>query len=580
MRDSETENRFQKLISFTQNLDFEKIIIVTFFIFNCFFILSHLTTDFSAINPNDGAKYIESGRQLLIWGLRELSWGPLVAFVYAPIYLLFGNSLNWFMLSAWIGNIILFGLMWFSFLSLARAFKAHLSIPIVLALMFSSKIFITTLLNPSDALFVAMSCFALTKLIQYHKTGEVKKIVWASVFVGFGVLSRVETIILLLPLVISSIAYCRNKKLLVKSIVASILPALLILMSFIAISFIRFGHANLGLGEKSFDSFTHPVNMVLIEGSKNHQAYLSGEPIFGTFQQHQGSVIRAIFINPIAFLERIIINLSTLPKLFMVYFGSDQSLLLFLFSLYGIYAMIRNKDKLLWLLLVWPLHAFVSLIFFPVHIFPQTGYLFLVLTAFGITRFFSENNSLKEQLILFCSIGFLLIISFIFQFKLLFATSLLITIVLLINIMIMLNKERLIRYQNLPAIVLLIGVILFGNDYVFPNRRLGTTEDELAVHFMLQNIPEHANLISFFPKPAVASKLNPQPYPTNIDQVDEFVALLYQKETYAIYVDEQTPFETDLMNRTLDEEPDIFNLVYNSESGNIRIYLISNREYK
>ena len=145
--------------------------------------------------------------------------------------------------------------------------------------------------------------------------------------------------------------------------------------------------------------------------------------------------------------------------------------------------------------------------------------------------------------------------------------------------MILLNEKRLLSYQNLPAIILLIGIILFGNDYVFPNRRLGKTEDELAVHFMLENFPEQSNVISFFPKPAIAAKLNPQSYPTNIEHVEEFVVQLYQNETFAIYADENTPFESDMINRMLDEESDVLNLLFISESEKIKIYKINPREY-
>lgn len=555
---------------------YEGLIVVLTFILNCFFVLSYLTPEFSIINPNDGAKYIESGRQLLIWGLRDLSWGPLVAFVYAPIYLFVGNSFNWFMLSAWIGNIILFGLMWFSCLLLVNEFKNYVSRHVLLAVLFLSGVFITTLGNQADALFVAMSCFALTKLLQYYRTGEIAKIIWASIFLGLGVLSRVESILLLIPLIVFSIIFRDNKNNILKLLISCVLPVLLILSVFVIASYMKVGNANLGLGSKSFDSLTHTMNMVFVKGSKNQSAYLRGEPIFGDIEQHQNSVLRAIFINPVAIIERIIVNISNFPKMFKDYFGSDQSLYVFFFSVYGIYSMIKNKDKRAWLLFIWPLHSLVSLVFLPIHIFPQTCYLFVLLSGFGITRFLSKDTPLKEKFILLCFNGIILVFSTIFQLKLAFATNLLLVAVLLIEIFVSLNEKRLLAYQYLPAILLLIGGVLFGNSYVFPNSRLGKTDDEKAVHFMMKNFPKQANVISYFPKPVIAAKLNSRGFPDNVENTEEFVSQLCQNDVYAIYVDESLPFDSDLIDKTVQEKPDALDLVFISDSEKIKIFEINN----
>jgi len=105
---------------------FEPLILIALFMLNAFLILSRITPSIYQINPYDGAKYIESGHQLLIWGVRDLSWAPLVALIYAPLDLLFGQSPNWFLLEAWAGNIILFGLLWFGLVHLARNLKEYI----------------------------------------------------------------------------------------------------------------------------------------------------------------------------------------------------------------------------------------------------------------------------------------------------------------------------------------------------------------------------------------------------------------------------------------------------------------------
>jgi hypothetical protein len=355
-----------------------------------------------------------------------------------------------------------------------------------------------------------------------------------------------------------------------------VLPVLLILLLFVVISYIKIGNANLGLGNKSIDSLTHPMNMVFVKGSKNQSAYLRGEPIFGDIDQHHNSVFRAILINPIAIVERVIVNLLNFPTMFKDYFGVNQSLYIFFFSVYGIHSLIKNKDKRAWILFVWPLHSLVSLIFLPIHIFPQTFYLFVLLSGFGITRLLSKNTPIKEKFILLCFNGIILVFSVIFQLKLVFATNILLVTVLLIDIIVSLNKNKLLVYQYLPAILLLLGGVLFGNKYVFPNSRLGKTDDEKAVHFMMKNFPKQANVISFFPKPAIAAKLNSRGFPDNIENIEEFVSHLCQNDVYAIYVDESAPVYSDLIEKTSQEKPEVLDLVYIADTERIKIFEVNN----
>ncbi|MBG0771163.1 MAG: glycosyltransferase family 39 protein, partial [Anaerolineaceae bacterium] len=182
------------------NIKTEMILLIAFFLLNTFFILSRITPGFYEINPYDSAKYIESGYQLLTWGVRDLSWGPLVSLIYAPLDLIVGQSPNWFLLEAWGGNIILFGLLWFGLAHLARNLKSHISLPVMIGLLFSMVVFFPILENQSDALFLFFSMMAVAKLNSFRQDGQLKHLALTSLMVGLGVLCRVETILLITPL--------------------------------------------------------------------------------------------------------------------------------------------------------------------------------------------------------------------------------------------------------------------------------------------------------------------------------------------------------------------------------------------
>ncbi|HLA82201.1 MAG TPA: hypothetical protein VJP78_11395, partial [Thermoleophilia bacterium] len=264
---------------------------------NLLLVSPSLMPAFSEINPDDEAKYIESGWLLLADGPRDLAWGPLVAVIYAPVHMLVGNSLDWFMLEAWAGRIELFVLLWLSMLFLALQFKDYAPPLVMAGILFVTTAFFPILENQSDALFVSLSALGLAKFITYYRHRRLKDVGVASVCVGLGILSRVESVVLIGTLVILATVYRRHS---VTRVVASaLLPALGILVLFLGASLLTHGNLNLGLGNKSYDSFE--MNQPLPYGGDSEAARQETRRLFGTQEENNGSVLRAILRNPLAF---------------------------------------------------------------------------------------------------------------------------------------------------------------------------------------------------------------------------------------------------------------------------------------
>ncbi len=551
----------------------ESIIISVILLFNLLIVLSKLTQDFLEINPYDGVKYIESGRMLFNWGLRDLSWGPLVAFIYAPIYLIIGQSPNWFMLSTWFGNVVLFLLMWISFYYLACQLPEKISKPVFIGILFTSMIYFRVMQNQSDALFVSLSSLALANLISYRNNNKTISLLLASTFVGLGVFARVETIILVAPLILFTILFSLDKHSIFKSLLIAFLPILFLLSVFIILNLIIKGHPNLGIGGKSYFSFTHPLVQNFIPGSKNHEAFIRGEAIFGTFEENQGSVIRAIMRNPVAVLERIYANVLEIPVMISNYFGNLHRRLLIFFSLIGVYVLAKGKDKkILLLLLLWPSHVIITLIFESFHFIPQSSYFFLILSGIGITYLLSNQSSQKDKIFLFLFSIILLIISLIGQHKPEFALSILLLLVSTTNILTDEKINSTIKINALPGVVLLAGLILFENSFVFPTPQVGKTEDEIAIHFMIKNFPEQSNVVAYFPRSPVAAKMNHIPFPYNINNKEELLLFLSDRQISMIYIDDKTPIYSSLLENIIIDDTNMFDLIHISESEEIRIY--------
>jgi hypothetical protein len=94
--------------TFKQKIPLHSLLLALFLILTVVLISPDLLPVMPEINQHDETKYIASGWELINGDVRELARGPLLAFIYGPIYLIVGQSADWFMLSAGIGRMVLY----------------------------------------------------------------------------------------------------------------------------------------------------------------------------------------------------------------------------------------------------------------------------------------------------------------------------------------------------------------------------------------------------------------------------------------------------------------------------------------
>ncbi|MFW5713889.1 MAG: hypothetical protein ACOCYU_04385, partial [Brevefilum sp.] len=227
---------------------------------------------------------------------------------------------------------------------------------------------------------------------------------------------------------------------------------------------------------------------------------------------------------------------------------------------------------LIFLLLVWPSHAMVTLIFESFHFIPQTSYLFLIMSGIGITYIFSEQSEYREKIILFMIILASIVIALLGQYKALFAFGALLSVVFLSSLLIDGNRSTVARLQVLPITILLAGALLFGNGFTFPAKRLGQSESERAVHMLQRNFPKDSNLMAYFPRPAVAAKMNHISFPNQITTLNEFIDYLIANKIVAVYVNDAFNYPSELFRGDDFKSTNCLDVLYKSESGDIRIY--------
>ena len=549
-------------------------LLVGLFLLNAFLVLSRLTPDIYHINPDDGAKYIESGHQLLTWGVRDLSWGPLVAFIYAPLDLIVGQSPNWFLLEAWGGNLILYALLWFGLVTLAHNLRKQISLPVMIGLLFGLTVFFPILENQSDALFLFFSMLALANLNTFREKGRLRSLGWAALMVGLGALCRVETILLVVPLLVFALVFNHHRQKIWRVLAAVFLPIAGVMVLYAILSLLTLGTVDWGIGNKSFESFA--MNQAFLPGSKLEQAYQAGEPIYGTVAEHQNSIFRILLNRPLVIAERALANLLKMPDSFAEFFGPIQGILVFVFSMVGIGSLIRKKEgALLALLLIWPLHALVSLIFFPRHVVAQSSFVFIILAAIGITDLVFRAYPKKWLVMMLALAGGVLAVSGLTQAKALFAASLALLVILLLKLAIESEKVKALDTPYL-LFALLIGVFLaLGPGFTFPARPLGQTDVEKAIHYLQAEYPPSSNVLAPNAIVPLAARMTAVGIPASVDTAEDFITYLVSKDVDVVYLDAHNPYWSAPVDQLVEGASDGLEQIYTSPDGTVSLYAVS-----
>jgi hypothetical protein len=553
------------------------IIFLFVFIINLLLVSPELMPQFSAINPDDEAKYVDSGWRLLQGDVRDLAWGPIVALIYAPTHLIVGGSPDWFMIELWVGRFILFTFLWWSTLFLALQFKDHLSPFVMLGVLFVSTPFLVIVINQSDAVFVALSTLALANLIRFYQLGKMKYLGFSSFFIGMGVLARVEAIVLLFTLIILSIIVSVGKFKRYKILLAAILPALAIIGIYFISSLILTGKINLDIANKSYDSFE--MNQVVLTGGDVELVRQETRRLFGTEEENQGSVIRAIFRNPSAFALRILDNAKTIPISYLEYFGKKLGPILLLFSAWGVYFLIRKRAWILLLIIfLWPLHALISLTFLALHIVPQVSYLPLLLATIGMSGIFNVDVRPIEKTA-FLLINLLLLIFCLLTNKPAFMVSfLLLLFVFLLHWLINIGINFKQAGVQFSIFLLLVAGLILRAPFQFPNYpALGLSPSERAVHFLEMAFPSQTAVLVPSPLPAIASRMSyitMQAFPTSIYSLEDLWSFLKQEDVRAVYLDRNWRYRNDFYDLMEQGFEPYFTLLYDLGESSIRIFLV------
>jgi hypothetical protein len=517
------------------------IIILTVLVLNLILVSPNLMPAISQIGPYDEAKYIESGRLLTRLEIRNLSWGPLVAVVYAPLHLILGNHLDWFLLEAWAGRFVLFVLLWLCTLYLARQFEEQVNPYVIVGTLFISTIFLVVVRNQSDALFTSLSALALAKLLSFHRARKIRDVLTGSALVGLSILTRVESI-LLVAIFLGIILFTGHRHHRIwKLVLASLLPAILLLTAYLLTVWISTGEFSLGIAGKSYDSFEMNQPIPGSAGSVEAQR-LEARRLYGTSEENNGSVLLAILKNPSAFGSRIIHNLKNVPTTYLEYFGKRMGPILVFFACWGLCSVIRKKQlSQMLIMILWSSQALVALGFLMRHIIPQTSYFPLILGSIGISYIFGSDVSKREAVIAILFAIALTIYGWLDAKLAFMMVGLMTTFVLILSQLISTQNSKVGISTAVSLLLLLCAGLILRGSFDFPNySKLGSSPEENAIHYLENELMADSVILVPNPRPAIASKMRSillSEIPSDIITTNDFKEWLEMENISAIYLD-------------------------------------------
>lgn len=512
---------------------------------NLILIAPSLFPNLSDIGPWDEMAYVVSGRLLADKGeWPVIANNPLTSAFYALTYLPYRASPFWLVHSRTLGKILSFVLLWLSVYLIARQLEEVAHPAIALGLFLTAPFVLEFLIFPSDPLFAALAGLALWQLLAFYRSRQLRHVWWGSLFLALSALARNDGLLLFPIFTLWGILLGWRSRRVLAAALASILPFVWIVGGYMLVYGLRTGNYGLGTLERTYDNFEAGQEIVLANREGMNPvaaAKLEAQRAFGTAEENNYSVFRAIRRNPGMYLKRLKLLLRSLPENVLRAYGIRFAPVLFLLCLRGGWELVRRRHSMLLLLfLSWPLHlasGFVITLFRPGHLlFPF--YVVLVLAAIGLQAVVA-NLGTRERFAWF-SLLILITGAAILTDKLAIAYACGLFLAGLVAVHLATWPHAPVRYENALLVTLCVGLILHG-PYPSPKIRvLGKEPKEQALLAMTEALPQDALVAagSLFPTAAKMRLANLASTDIPLDLPSEqFLSWLRNQGIQAIYVD-------------------------------------------
>ncbi len=561
-------------------------LLLLIFVTHLILISADLLPALRDINLWDEAVFINTGKLLAEGQLTPFYRNPLVGILYALTYLPFWNSPFWMMQSAALGRLLLFALLWLAAYLVATRFEKRYSVFVMAGFILVFPVLTEILVNPSDALFAAMSAFAFWQFLGYYLHREKKHLLWVSVFLGLAALSRNDGLLLFMVFMgLVVILFAREKKDW-KFFLSALPPFVLIVGGYLLVFGLVAGEFVFGTTERTYVAFQQGHMFVYAPfGECEHELGCLNDAvdvIFGTPAENDYSIFKAIRRNPTAYFERVIEIIKQLPQKLYYAYGLKTGYLMIILALRGVVALIRQKEfGLLALILAWPSYLLVYfLTFFREGYLMSIFFLIFSLGAIGITSIVKNLDNRPERLTWTALLMLVILVGIRSQrFWLYFGALILFVGIWLVYLV---GRER-NQHQHLAAIALMIflglGLILRGRFSTFEIREIRKYPEEQALLTLQEHLEPGSQVVSGAPGSMWAARMT---YVSiydakfNVVSGEQIHAQMVDEGVAAIFVDHYLSKDNRHKWELIESQiGDGFERVYAGREGSIQVLLVN-----
>lgn len=312
----------------------------------------------SDISSWDETYYILRGKYLLEGRLTTLGYSPIASMFYALFYLFFKGSPFWLIHVDSLGRFFLFSFFFFGAWQVGRALKKYFHPLILFGFLFLSPILISHFEYPADPLFIFFSAITFSQAVRFVEDKRLKHLWWSSFWLGLGMLARGDAIIIFPLLSIFVLLISLRKHKWWRVLLAVTVPFLALTIGYVLVYGLVTGEFDAGIAERSYSTFEfgQEVDLPSSPGrfaDPTESIYVARD-LFGTPEENNYSVFKAIGRNPQAFLFRLEAVVKQLPNLYLNAYYRRYTILISLLAIRGLIALFqRKKIALAFLHLIW-----------------------------------------------------------------------------------------------------------------------------------------------------------------------------------------------------------------------------------
>jgi len=547
--------------------------------------LPYFLPNLSEIAPWDETYYLLSGKNLIAGQIPALGGSPMSAIFYALCYLPFRNSPYWLVHANSLGRFLLFSGLFLGIWQVGKALKKYFNPLILFGFLFLSPILTQTYEYPADALFITISALAFSHAVRFLETKQCKHLVWASFCLGAGMLTRGDALFISLPFFILMVVASWKQYKWWRLIITAVLPFLAVTVGYLLVRGLITGDFNTGMAEYSYTVFEQGQEADLPGGDQRFgnptESYYIARERFGTPEENDYSVFKAIMRNPPAYLSRVKGVLSWVPGLYLNAYYRRYTPLITLLAVRGLIALLRKKKNSLAILhLIWilPIGAGILRTLYRQAYFQMFLFVIFSLAALGLKALLDNLRKGWEVLAWAGAlIGMLVLASLKGEAGIQFAMMVYLGW-LVLSLLLAKKARELPNWQSMAMLLLLaVGFMLKVDYLIYEPRVLGEDYREQASLVLREVTDPNSQVLTGTPSVVFMAErevanISAADIP-EFESSDEFIQWMAVQDFEAIYLDREAPgFFWDLI---FEQVGKALTQVWASDDGEAYIFLLN-----